>query len=119
MQFNHFAAAVLTAGALALLSISPAGAADRKFLADRHVERGVACASCHGTDAPKPGAQVSTAQCNTCHGSLDAVAKRTAKLDPNPHYNHLVGLDCAECHRGHAKSVNMCAQCHNIKYSVP
>ena len=65
MQFNHFAAAVLTAGALALLSISPAGAADRKFLADRHVERGVACASCHGTDAPKPGARRSSIRTRT------------------------------------------------------
>ena len=60
-----------------------------------------------------------TAQCNTCHQSLDAVAKQTSKLDPNPHYNHLVGLDCAECHRGHQQSVNMCAQCHNIEYKVP
>ena len=72
-----------------------------------------------GKETPKAGAKVSTAQCNTCHQSLDAVAKQTSKLDPNPHYNHLVGLDCAECHRGHQQSVNMCAQCHNIEYKVP
>ena len=92
MQFNRFTAAVLTAGALVLLSINTASAADGQFLA---------------------------AQCNICHQSLDAVAKQTSKLDPNPHYNHLVGLDCAECHRGHQQSVNMCAQCHNIEYKVP
>ena len=119
MQFNRFTAAVLTAGALVLLSINTASAADGQFLADRHVARGVACASCHGKETPKAGAKVSTAQCNTCHQSLDVVAKQTSKLDPNPHYNHLVGLDCAECHRGHQQSVNMCAQCHNIEYKVP
>ena len=119
MQFNRFTAAVLTAGALVLLSINTASAADGQFLAARHVARGVACASCHGKETPKAGAKVSTAQCNTCHQSLDAVAKQTSKLDPNPHYNHLVGLDCAECHRGHQQSVNMCAQCHNIEYKVP
>lgn len=119
MQFNRFTAAVLTAGALVLLSINTASAADGQFLADRHVARGVACASCHGKETPKAGAKVSTAQCNTCHQSLDAVAKQTSKLDPNPHYNHLVGLDCAECHRGHQQSVNMCTQYHNIEYKVP
>ena len=46
MQFNRFTAAVLTAGALVLLSINTASAADGQFLADRHVARGVACASC-------------------------------------------------------------------------
>ena len=65
MQFNRFTAAVLTAGALVLLSINTASAADGQFLADRHVARGVACASCHGKETPKAGAKVSTAQCNT------------------------------------------------------
>lgn len=122
MQFNRFTAAVLTAGALVLLSINTASAADGQFLADRHVARGVACASCHGKETPKAVCKSfnrAVPQCNTCHLSLDAVAKQTSKLDPNPHYNHLVGLDCAECHRGHQQSVNMCAQCHNIEYKVP
>ncbi len=56
MQFNRFTAAVLTAGALVLLSINTASAADGQFLADRHVARGVACASCHGKEThPKRG----------------------------------------------------------------
>ena len=82
MQFNRFTAAVLTAGALVLLSINTASAADGQFLADRHVARGVACASCHGKETPKAGAKVSTAQCNTCHQSLDAVAKQTSNSIP-------------------------------------
>lgn len=120
MPFTRFAAALLAAGAL-MLSLPAAHAADAsgKLLADRHAARGVACASCHGTEAPRPGAKVTTAQCNACHTSLDAVAKRTEKLDPNPHYNHLVGLDCWECHRGHTKSVNMCGSCHSIRFDVP
>lgn len=91
------------------------------FLADRHGTRGVTCESCHGTKAPQPGAKVETAKCNTCHGSLDKVAELTKakKLDPDPHYNHLVGLDCNECHKGHQPSVNMCSNCHNIKFKVP
>ena len=93
MKHNYFAAALLAAAMT--LSMSSAFAAD-KMLADRHVERGVACASCHGDKTPAPGAQVATAQCNACHTSLDAVAERTKKLDPNPHYNHLVGLDCTD-----------------------
>ena len=69
--------------------------------------------------APKAGAKVNEAQCLKCHGSLDKVAERTKNVKPNPHYNHLVGLNCLECHRGHQKGVNMCADCHNIKFNVP
>lgn len=89
------------------------------YLADRHAARGGACVSCHGVKAPKAGAKVNEAQCLKCHGSLDKVAERTKNVKPNPHYNHLVGLNCLECHRGHQKGVNMCADCHNIKFNVP
>lgn len=113
-------ATLLLAGLIAgMLAASSAGAA--QFLADRHVERGVKCEQCHGTAAPAKGAKVSTEQCGACHGSLDKVAERTkAKgLQPDPHYNHLVGLQCGECHRGHAQSVYMCENCHNLKAKVP
>ena len=100
MKFTRLAFVALTAGAMLISASLPAAAADSgKFLADRHMARGV--------------------QCVSCHQSLDAVAKRTQKVDPNPHYNHLVGLDCVECHKGHRQSVNMCAGCHNIHYNVP
>lgn len=89
------------------------------FLADRHARRQVSCVACHEVAAPQPGAKVDNAKCLTCHKSADEVAKRTQKMDPNPHYNHLVGLRCQECHRGHQKSVNMCASCHNLQWQVP
>ena len=71
-------------------------AAEPAFLADRHVARGVACETCHGVKTPAPGAKV-----------------------PNPHYNHLIGTDCQECHKGHAQSVNLCGSCHNLDWKVP
>ena len=120
MQIRHlFCASVLSIALSIGAQAALAAQGGTHFLADRHVERGVACEACHGVKTPQAGATVETAQCNSCHKSLDEVAKRTAKLDPNPHYNHLVGLNCTECHRGHQKSVNMCASCHNIKFDVP
>ncbi len=109
---------LLTLGAFGFMTFN-AQAAD--FLADRHVARNVNCQACHQTAQPKPGATVATAQCSQCHGSLDQVAELTKqkKLDPDPHYNHLVGLNCAECHQGHAPGKNMCGTCHNIKFNVP
>ena len=93
MKFTRLAFVALTAGAMLISASLPAAAADSgKFLADRHMARGVQCVSCHGTASPQPGAAVKTESCNACHQSLDAVAKRTQKVDPNPHYNHLVGL---------------------------
>ncbi|MDO5532952.1 cytochrome c3 family protein [Sutterella sp.] len=106
--------------AFSLAALSPAATAGG-MLADRHGERGIACASCHGNNPPAPGAKVDQKACLACHGSLDKVAERTKakKLDPDPHYNHLVGLDCLECHRGHQQSVNMCGSCHNLEFKVP
>ena len=109
-----FLLAGLIAGVFAASSVS---AAD--FLADRHVQRGVKCEQCHGTAAPAKGAKVTTEQCSACHGSLDKVAEQTKDVKPNPHYNHLVGLQCNECHRGHAEGVYMCENCHNFKAKVP
>lgn len=94
-------------------------AAEPAFLADRHVARGAPCESCHGVKAPTPGAKVPSAACTTCHGSLDKVAERTKAKVPNPHYNHLIGTDCQECHKGHAQSVNLCGSCHNLDWKVP
>lgn len=106
---------VLAVSTLAMTATATAGG----NLADRHAQRGTDCVACHNTKAPKAGAVVKQETCLKCHGSLDQVAQRTKKLDPNPHYNHLVGLDCLECHRGHQKSVNMCGECHNLKFNVP
>ena len=110
---------LIVGAALTLLVATGATAANN--LANRHVARGTNCVACHNTKTPKAGATVDTAKCASCHGSLDKVAQRTKakKLDPDPHYNHLVGLNCNECHKGHQKSVNLCSQCHNLEFKVP
>lgn len=103
--------------AAGLVLSARAGAAD--MLADRHVARGTTCVACHGTDKPAVGATVKNETCLTCHGPVEKLAERTAKVDPNPHYNHLINVGCQECHQGHKQSVNMCSSCHNLHYKVP
>lgn len=98
----------------ALLSTQGAWAAD-KMLADRHVERGLKCESCHTTMPPKA---VNTDGCLKCHVSYEKLAARTDKNDINPHASHLENLDCGACHHGHKKPVLACDECHeftNIK----
>lgn len=103
--------------AVSMLAYSQPG----NFLADRHVGRGVACTSCHGDKAPQPGAKVGMEGCVSCHGDTEKVSERTkAKgLSPDPHYNHLVGLNCLECHQGHKQSKLVCSTCHFVKFKVP
>lgn len=113
---SAFILPVLLATAFALSATS---ASASEFLADRHVARGVSCASCHGVAKPAAGAKADGKTCVKCHGNLDKVAEKTKNVKPNPHYNHLVGLECLECHRGHQKGVYMCSSCHNLKAKVP
>lgn len=112
---------LVTLSLLALGCVMTMGAAQAAMLADFHKDHGVACQSCHAEGIPKDAARMSDAACIQCHGTIDQVAKKTqAKhLDPDPHYNHLVGLGCLECHKGHEKSVNLCNGCHNIDFKVP
>lgn len=112
---------IKTALLTALASGMAVSLAAQPMLADRHVARGMDCVSCHKVKTPKPGATVDKQQCIGCHGSLEDIAKREKdkKLDPNPHYNHLVDLNCNECHKGHQKPVNMCNDCHQIPFKVP
>ena len=112
---------IKTVALTALASCAAVCLAVQPMLADRHVARGLDCASCHNTKMPQPGATVDKMQCSGCHGSLDDIAakQKDKKLDPNPHYNHLVDLSCNECHKGHQKPVNMCNDCHQIPFKVP
>ena len=62
---------VMTLAMLIAGSAAAAGTTDH-FLADRHVERGVKCESCHvNGDTTKP---VRKAQCLVCHKSYEALA---------------------------------------------
>jgi len=85
-----------------------------------HAFKGVKCEQCHGkVKKPEP---VEMAKCVACHGATAKLAEKTAKVKPqNPHESPHYGTDadCNLCHHQHAKSENLCAQCHKFDYVVP
>ena len=85
--------------------------------AERHAAKGIQCVSCHA-DVEK-ALPVRKAACLKCHGSYEAVAKRTEKIEPNPHFNHFGERDCSTCHKGHAASTVSCSQCHKFDLKTP
>lgn len=109
---------MLAALAAFALMTSAAFAADAPALADRHAKLGVKCEQCHGTKAPAAEAKVKNEACFACHQNYDALAKRTAKLDPNPHKTHLGNVRCSDCHSGHAQSRLTCNDCHKFDLKV-
>lgn len=103
----------------AILGAALIAAADGKFLADRHVERGLKCESCH-----TPDMKIKTSGdydiCVDCHGNYNAMIKKTeGRYETNPHAQHEGALPCTECHKGHKAGVNYCGGCHNFEYKVP
>ncbi len=52
--------------------------------------------------------------CFACHGSKEAVAQKTAQLNPNPHDSHRGFVECMECHsfKNKQQQVFMCNDCH-------
>jgi fumarate reductase flavoprotein subunit len=94
---------------IALLNSSMGFALDKKPLSNQHIDLGLTCESCHGTGEKKP---VTMEKCLSCHESYAAVAEKTKDLGPNPHDNHLAGLDCTKCHQGHKPQVVYCQTCH-------
>ena len=52
--------------------------------------------------------------CSMCHQSYDAVAKKTQKVNPNPHFNHRGEQECTNCHKMHTKSRVECNDCHTF-----
>lgn len=90
-------------------SLSAAGL----FTSEKHLKTGLNCDSCHGTANVGAGAEVAMAKCLSCHGPYEKLAKRTEKMDPNPHTNpHYGDLDCNVCHHGHKADENYCRSCH-------
>ena len=71
------------------------------------------CTACH-----KAGTQQkpTTGDCLACHGSYEAVATKTAGLNPrfNPHASHREKENCTDCHSIHGKSVFICNDCHGF-----
>lgn len=83
----------------------------------KHLNRGLDCAICHGTD--DPGKRPAMAKCLECHDSYQAVAERSRDKVPNPHASHLGQPRCTECHSEHGGSVLLCSRCHLFEFKVP
>ncbi len=88
-----------------------AQAQETGMLADRHTARGGQCQACHIEMPPKA---IKGTQCQACHGGYEQMAKRTDKLDINPHDSHIEDIDCTNCHKGHKKPVLVCDECHEF-----
>ena len=113
MKQALLASLLLAAG---FASTTSAVAAD--YLADRHLQRGLTCAQCHGEAAPSKAPSMD--HCLNCHGgSYEALARTTADKKPNPHYTHIGDKECAVCHKGHQASVLLCNNCHQFTMRVP
>jgi Cytochrome c3 len=96
---------------------SPLFAVDGKLLGDKHKIAGVDCSSCHKEAPPKQA--VPPAVCTGCHGDYDAIAKRSEKVEPNPHDSHEGKLECGVCHHSHKESELYCSRCHAFGLKVP
>ena len=70
---------ILLAAAAALVSVTAVHAADVKYLADRHVARGMTCEMCHTKDMKvKPSTKYEDLDvCTDCHGDYAAMIKKT------------------------------------------
>ncbi|MCE5274279.1 MAG: cytochrome c3 family protein [Deltaproteobacteria bacterium] len=99
---------------------STALAAD-KFMADRHMDKGLKCSSCHNQNPPTR--DVYKEDCLKCHGpEYKDLEKKTSKVVSkgeirNPHAGHNGETQCDSCHHGHKAPEKdpeeACAACHN------
>ena len=67
-----------------------------------------------GPHAKVPCSMCKKETCFQCHQSYDAVAKKTQKVNPNPHFNHRGEQECTNCHKMHTKSRVECNDCHTF-----
>lgn len=111
--------ALFSACLVAFLSAPVSSYAADKFLADRHVEKGVNCDACHTPDK-KLKMTGENEICVSCHGDYPQMIEKTkGRYEVNPHAQHDGLLPCTECHKGHKAGVNYCGGCHNYTYKVP
>lgn len=82
----------------------------------KHLESGLTCTDCHGTEEPTKRAPVSA--CTACHGPYADVAELTKDVEPNPHDSHQGEIRCGMCHKSHEPSVNYCNECHEFDFKV-
>lgn len=103
--------ATLLAASLALAMAAGAAQAAGAAVKIMGPHASLPCSTCHDGKVPtKPGKD----KCLACHGSYEQVAKRTEKMNPNPHFSHRGEPDCANCHSMHGKSRLECNDCHTF-----
>jgi fumarate reductase flavoprotein subunit len=120
LRFSKYLTLAVVAGIALFIAIgnfSPLSADGAKLLVERHKAAGIECSSCHKETPPKEA--VTTAVCTGCHGDYDTLARRTEKVEPNPHESHEGKIDCGACHHSHKASENYCARCHAFGFKVP
>ncbi len=59
-----------------------------------------------------------TKDCLVCHQSYQAVAQKTAKMNPNPHSNHRGEQNCTNCHSVKGKPHLECNDCHTFAIKI-
>lgn len=99
-------------------------------LAHAHNLKGVVCQDCHArtlTESvtevvdymtradlfPLQGTRLPNTACFKCHGSYEAITRKTKDLKRNPHNGHWSQMECGECHRSHRDSSVYCETCHD------
>lgn len=85
-----------------------------------HQELQLDCKNCHGEGPEEDYEELEDEQCLSCHKSKEYLAERISFMEkdqtsPHNSYHDGTTLSCYECHRSHEKSVNMCADCHNVE----
>ena len=108
---------LLGIGLLAAMFSCSAFAADApKMGADKHVAKGVACQTCHGTDLKNPNLPTEET-CTQCHPKAALIEKTKDLPGANPH-NAPHNGDCVNCHLMHEPPEDYCAQCHKFYFKV-
>ena len=100
---------------MALLRKSFVSWAGSSNLDAAHGKANVVCLSCHGKTLPEIGDTVENDRCLACHGTMEALAARSAPKDfpdRNPHKSHLGEIACTVCHHAHKASEVYCLGCH-------
>lgn len=96
------------------VTLSPLAQAQNTFRTRGiHHAKDVQCKDCHLVDKPTDAPAFKV--CVDCHGPYEKIAKRTEKVEINPHDSHLGPIDCLSCHGTHEvkemKEVP-CLECH-------
>ena len=90
-------------------------------LRGKHLENGIECVDCHGTDNPTKKAK--TSACRSCHDDgpdihLERTVGDTVYKIPI-HNAHPGKIRCALCHQIHEPSKLYCNKCHPFEIKVP